>query len=388
MVRKALVFLVCGWICTNFMGVGLAHEPPQPAGQSGQGPSWLMGTYQSLVPPCYQGLIATVFGQDDAALACLAEAIQRDPHNSAVYLLRAWVYQDKVYLNQALADCTKALQLDPNQAVAYGFRGLAHCKKGDLDHAIADFTEALRLNPNHPGNLVYRGLCYSAKRDFDKAIQDFTAALQLNPLAARVHALRAAVYFAKQDLARAVDDLKAAHEIEPGNAEYLNVIDSFYLCTGRSQEAITAFTAAIDVDPKYAPAFVGRACIRMELGEYAGAIADNSQALRLDPDNASANENLAYLLATCPKASLRDGKKAVQLGRRACELTDWRDEFSISSLAAAFAEIGQFDEAIRLQKKALELAPLNRKEQRHSQLKLYQAGKPFRDSKTSAAGQK
>src|SRR5579883_2416056 len=278
MVRKALVFLVCGWICTNFMGVGLAHEPPQPAGQSGQGPSWLMGTYQSLVPPCYQGLIATVFGQDDAALACLAEAIQRDPHNSAVYLLRAWVYQDKVYLNQALADCTKALQLDPNQAVAYGFRGLAHCKKGDLDHAIADFTEALRLNPNHPGNLVYRGLCYSAKRDFDKAIQDFTAALQLNPLAARVHALRAAVYFAKQDLARAVDDLKAAHEIEPGNAEYLNVIDSFYLCTGRSQEAITAFTAAIDVDPKYAPAFVGRACIRMELGEYAGAIADNSQA--------------------------------------------------------------------------------------------------------------
>jgi hypothetical protein len=86
-------------------------------------------------------------------------------------------------------------------------------------------------------------------------------------------------------------------------------------------------------------------------------------------------------LATCPKREVRDGKKALEHARKGCELTGWNDPEGLGTLAAAHAEAGQFKEAVKWQKKALEIGYEDKKdqEQARKRLKLYQAGRPYRD---------
>jgi hypothetical protein len=77
---------------------------------------------------------------------------------------------------------------------------------------------------------------------------------------------------------------------------------------------------------------------------------------------------------------LRDGKKAVEHATKACELTGWNEATSLDNLAAAYAECRDFTMAVMWQKKALELGfPDKEKVKARQRLKLYEAGKPYRD---------
>jgi Flp pilus assembly protein TadD len=91
--------------------------------------------------------------------------------------------------------------------------------------------------------------------------------------------------------------------------------------------------------------------------------------------------NLAWLLAISPNEKLRNGKEAVELARRACELSDWKDPSFIGTMAAASAEVGNFDDAVKWQRKSLELGvPEIEVEQAHRRLKLYEQRKPFHEN--------
>jgi tetratricopeptide (TPR) repeat protein len=76
------------------------------------------------------------------------------------------------------------------------------------------------------------------------------------------------------------------------------------------------------------------------------ARADWEKALKLPRRNAYMSKTIAWLQATCPEDSFRNGKAAVEAARRACDLTQWKDYDLINTLAAAYAEAGDFDRAI------------------------------------------
>src|SRR5207249_1914 len=141
------------------------------------------------------------------------------------------------------------------------------------------------------------------------------------------------------------------------------------------------YTEAIRLDPKRAPAYAGRGHAWYRKGEYAKAVEDYERALKLDPKNPLRLDTLAWVLATCPDDDVRDGERAVKLATRACELTRWQDGNCLDTLAAAYAEAGDFDKAVEYEKKALEdeeFAAANGPGAR-ARLRLYQRKKPFRE---------
>ena len=116
-------------------------------------------------------------------------------------------------------------------------------------------------------------------------------------------------------------------------------------------------------------------------GSYKDAIDDYKRAVELDPNHATARCDLAWLQAACPVPELRDGDQAVTNAKRACELTNWTDHRYIASLAAVYAQVGDFTSAMSWQRKAIELlADEDRPRWRgdyESRLRLYSSGKPY-----------
>jgi Flp pilus assembly protein TadD len=92
-----------------------------------------------------------------------------------------------------------------------------------------------------------------------------------------------------------------------------------------------------------------------------------------------AHNNLAFLMASCPNAKIRNGAMAVKHATKACELSGWQYADYVDTLAAAYAETGNFTEAIKRQQQAIELAPKDEKGVFKSRLELYKQGKPFRE---------
>jgi tetratricopeptide (TPR) repeat protein len=221
----------------------------------------------------------------------------------------------------------------------------------DFAAAIADFSEAIRLAPEDPAAYIQRGYAHHERREADRAIEDFTTAISLKPDSGRAYFARALVHRRRGDFASALADATAAIEHNPRSDASLNL----------------------------------RAAIHHQMGDFAAALADHRAARDIDPDDAATLNHLAWLQATCPQDDIRDGQAAVRDAQRACELTAHHIAGYLDTLAAAHAEAGQFDDAIRWQEKAIELVEDPKKPDYESRLALYRAGKPYREFDDAAA---
>jgi tetratricopeptide (TPR) repeat protein len=113
-----------------------------------------------------------------------------------------------------------------------------------------------------------------------------------------------------------------------------------------SQKAIDCYRQAIRMDPKDYEAYCDLSASLVVSGHYADAIAQGGKAVKLNPDEVLGLDNLAWLLATCPDPKFRDGPRAVILSEHACQLTRNEAPVPLCTLAAAYAEMGRFTNAI------------------------------------------
>jgi tetratricopeptide (TPR) repeat protein len=227
-------------------------------------------------------------------------------------------------------------------------------QQGKTELAIEQYRHALKIDPQLAAARLGLGVALARTGRLEEAITELAEAVRINP-----------------------DDAQARFNLAVALAEQ-----------GSSFEALEHLEASARLAPGFAEAHLRLARLLVKLGRTQAAHARYAEALRLRPSWPVVEQEVAWLLATHPDASFRDGPRAVELAERACRATDFAEPTSLDTLAAAHARANQFPEAIQMAQSALANAQRRgnqdlaaRIEQR---LALYQAGKTFEEPPSSS----
>jgi tetratricopeptide (TPR) repeat protein len=315
------------------------------------------------------------------AIAHYQQALQIKPDYMAAHLNLGTALLQKGKVDEAIAHFQQALHITPDYAKAHYNLGNALLQKGKVDEAISHFQQALQIKPDYVDARVNLATALRQEGRVDEAIAHYRAALHITPDNADAHYNLAIALRQKGRADEAMVQYQKALQIQPDNADAHNNLGNVLLQMGRVDQAIIHFQKALHIQPDNADAHYNLASALLQKGSVTEAIAHFQQALQINPADPATQNNLAWLLATCEEASLRDGNKAVELARQANALTGGENPLILHTLAAAFAEAGRFSEALETAQRALQLAGAQSNTglagQLQSELKLYQAGSPY-----------
>ena len=204
-----------------------------------------------------------------------------------------------------------------------------------------------------------------------------------NPGSAMAHNNLGFLLLQKGEVDDAIRLFRQALEINPNWVGTLYGLGNAYVEKGQLPEAVDYYQRGLKAQPQNAIIEMKLAATYLRQGDVQRAVAHYKTITGYDPNNLIVLNNLAWLLATSPDAHLRDGNEAVQLAERGCQLTDYQQPQLIGTLAAAYAEVGRFDDAVASAQQAYTLAlSLGQKTvalKNQELLQLYKARQPCRE---------
>ena len=269
-----------------------------------------------------------------AAGEVVAQVGTQDPKTARDFYKRGLNHENAKRYDAALADYKKAGDLDPQFFDAHFTRSSLLALRKDHRAAIQSLTDSLKARPNDSSALFNRGLYHEYLHEYDDAIADYTSALS-----------------EKADFSHfggSTNEARAHAYHYRGRVHQWYKHDDF--------KAIADYTNAIRLDPEIRRVRYRRGQAYHGVGDYAKAHEDYEQAAKQRPDYPNLLNSWAWQLATCPDSEYRDGKLALRLAMKTNDL---------DTLAAAYAEVGEFDDAVAAQQRAID--ELERKPERKTQ---------------------
>jgi protein O-mannosyl-transferase len=285
--------------------------------------------------------------------------------------------------HQAIDHYRRAVALRPDYAEAHYNLGRLLVEHGQLNDAIAHYERAAAINPADAEAQNNLGVTLFGIGRADDAIAHYEKALEIRPDYAEASCNLANALIAKGDFDGAIARYKACLAAIPDQEEAQYNLASALLRKGRTDEAIVEYQKVLQMHPEGADAHANLGSAWLANGRVRDAIEEYTKALQFSPENLAALSNLAWLLATSPAPTLRNGSEAVRLAERADSASSRSDKHPtvLRILAAAYAEAGQFSEAKETAQHALEAANIQGNTTLANALRdeiaLYELGLPY-----------
>lgn len=319
--------------------------------------------------------------QAEKALADFDAALEKDPDSVPTLEAKIDALLELQRFEDAEKVCDQIEKLSPNSAEALFHRARVAAVKKEFEKALDILNQAAKLDPKNPAVLMIRAAVLQELKKTDEALHDINEALKLRPGNPALLRLRAAILAGSGKFSEAIADLEQVRKSQSAEDELTLTLQLGLLYSAQKfyGKAVEQFTKVLEIDPKNVAALRGRGDALLSMGRQAEAIKDYEKALEVDPNDSGILNNLAWVLATSPDDKLRDGKRALELAKKACELTEYKEAHILSTLAAAYAELGDLKTAIEWSQKAVELGEGEEKEALQKELETYKSGKPMRE---------
>ena len=323
-------------------------------------------------------------GQVDEAIHQYRKALEIRPDLAVAWCNLGSILLQRGQVDEAIFHFQKAVEIRPDFVSAHNDLGTVLMRKGRVDEAISHFRKALEVRPDDADAHNNLGNALLDKGQADDAIAHLEKALELRPDFVVAHHNLASALLQRGRVDKAIAHFRRIVEIQPGSANAHNNLGWILRQAGRLDEAITHLQKALEIRPDYPEAHNNLGKALLQKGRVQEATAHYQTALKLQPDNAIALSNLAWVLATWPETSIRNGARAIELAQQANDLSGGQDPVILRTLSAAYAEGGRFAEAITTARRALLLADAQSNaplaDALRSQIKLHRAGSPLRDT--------
>jgi tetratricopeptide (TPR) repeat protein len=233
--------------------------------------------------------------------------------------------------------------------------------KTDLDKAVSELQASVAIYPDYFDSELVLGNYLMCSGHFADALAPFERAAQLQPRNSWAHHNLGLTLFQLNRMGDAIPSLLKAVQVDPQNASYMNDLGFILFSGDRETDAISNFLATVRSDPVGFDRLI--------------------DAMQFDTNYVAIINNMALSFATNPDPALRNGKYAVRLAARACEMSGFKAVNFVQTLAAAYAEDSRFDEAISTEQLACSLASAagqtDALRNGQSLLELFRAHKPF-----------
>ena len=325
-----------------------------------------------------RAVVLKAMGRYPEALLNLDQSIKLRPDYADAYENRGLVLVSMGQYEPAIENFDKAISMRKDNPWSYINRGTARSNAGDYKGAKHDFLEALKKNRNISDAYIGLSIVYLAEQDLDKALKFANQAVKKNTKNGLAYNQRGWTLYKTDKLDEAIYDFDKAIRFAPNLSIVFNNRGVCYHDQGEYKSALKDLNRAVALNSGSAVAYTNRGTTQMALKNYKKAKYDLSKAVKLAPKLADASNALGWFLATCPDQQFRDGKAAVTHAMKACENSQWKDWSYIDTLAAANAESGNFDKAIEMANKAIEIAPKEEVDDCKDRLAMFEAKKAYR----------
>lgn len=329
----------------------------------------------------------------DRLLSTLDKILEFDPQNVEFILSKVTLLLRTNKQSEAMEFSNKSISMvanDESKATLLRQRALIHQLQGNNDQAKADLDESIKLTKDNVPSMLLRARLNVEMQQYDAAKEDVAAILEADDQNLDALLLRADIAAEKQDYETAINDYKSLVSRAPDGArqDLRLKLALTYWQSGQSKQALRVLDQALRGNEDSWQAHRLRGEVLLGQGEHLEAVRSYEKALSLLPQEIASEvrssllNNLSWVLATSPEDDVRDGERALELGLKACELTEYKAAHILSTLAAAYAEKGNFEKAIEFSEKAVNLGREENSEQLEqleNELKNYKDGKPWRE---------